>query len=252
MDPRENCPENVVGPCILCDKKRALVASHIVPEFWFKFVYDEKHRAYPVRFKEGSFVQDFQIQKGFRWPLMCEECEGLLNTHVEQPVHNNIRDILSDRTTELLRARELKLYLISIIWRCYWSGIRRGPFGIRPKAHYRLFAEMRREIRRAFTEPTTVPEDFCVTVAWFEAIHHAKDFSKILQHPRVEISDGFEFFSLSLPVIRFFTVLSRSVVLEGRVEGLLDALATTMPIVKMTDERRANLARLLKSVDRRV
>ena len=252
MDPREKYPENTAGPCVLCDRMRTLVASHIVPEFWFKFVYDDKHRAYPVRFREGSFVQDFQIQKGFRWPLMCQDCEGLLNTHVEQPVHSNIKGILSERTAELLRPRELKLYLISIIWRCYWSGVRKGPLGIQPKAHYRLFAEMKREIRRAFTEPTTVPEDFCVTVAWFEAINNAKDFSEILQHPRVEIADGFEFFSLSLPVIRFLTVLSRSVVLEGRAEGLLDALTTTMPIVKMTDERRASLAHFLKSVDRRV
>ena len=55
--------------CKLCNKERELRNSHIVPEFFYKEIYDEKHRIFPR--KEGRKYG--QMQKGYREPLLCGE-----------------------------------------------------------------------------------------------------------------------------------------------------------------------------------
>lgn len=62
--------------CRLCKNTAELRHSHVIPEFCFKPVYDDKHRA--VRFTVNAGKHGY-IQKGFREYLFCEDCEGRFN-----------------------------------------------------------------------------------------------------------------------------------------------------------------------------
>jgi hypothetical protein len=61
--------------CALCLKHRKLCESHILPEFLYRALYDEKHRMHLLsRDKHGSQIH----QKGFKQHLLCEDCESKL------------------------------------------------------------------------------------------------------------------------------------------------------------------------------
>ena len=60
-------------PCALCLRPRGLKNSHIIPEFMYESLYDEKHRFHALSIipEQGNSLK----QKGLREPLLCEECE---------------------------------------------------------------------------------------------------------------------------------------------------------------------------------
>jgi hypothetical protein len=63
-----------VDTCRLCGQRGKLVASHILPEFFYSDLYDEKHRHVAVT-SEGMGRARF-AQKGIRERLLCELCDG--------------------------------------------------------------------------------------------------------------------------------------------------------------------------------
>ncbi|HSH72466.1 MAG TPA: hypothetical protein VK974_05345 [Methylophilaceae bacterium] len=59
--------------CALCLETKELKRSHIIPEFLYKSLYDEKHRLHVLSIipeQENSIEQ-----KGLREPLLCKDCE---------------------------------------------------------------------------------------------------------------------------------------------------------------------------------
>ena len=69
--------------CILCQQEKRLCDSHIIPEFAYADIYDDKHRAVtfsPIAPDERKFEQ-----KGVRDKLLCTDCEGFINDHFEIP-----------------------------------------------------------------------------------------------------------------------------------------------------------------------
>lgn len=69
--------------CRLCHKQRKLCRSHIIPEFCYKSLYDEKHRAIAINPKDSTDTG--YIQKGLRSNILCEDCEQLINDNYEKP-----------------------------------------------------------------------------------------------------------------------------------------------------------------------
>jgi hypothetical protein len=65
--------------CVLCHKKKKLCLSHIIPEFFFKPLYDEKHRFLKIPLAEEKKTQ--YGQKGLREKLLCKECESHLSKY---------------------------------------------------------------------------------------------------------------------------------------------------------------------------
>lgn len=65
--------------CALCHKRKKLKNSHIVPEFFFKPLYNGKHRfqLIPSINEEKAHYE----QKGIRENLLCEECEEQLSKY---------------------------------------------------------------------------------------------------------------------------------------------------------------------------
>lgn len=125
--------------CRLCLKEKSLIKkSHIIPDFLYKDMFDEKHRlvfATLVNIKEMKFFQTGIYEKD----LFCQECEsevlGELEKYSSKILFNNNlpknqqviveRGILPDGL-KLMRVsninyQKFKLFLLSILWRASLS-----------------------------------------------------------------------------------------------------------------------------------
>lgn len=69
--------------CRLCREQRELRNSHIVSEFLYEDLYNEKHQLVGIN-GVGSRARQF-LQKGIREPLLCESCEQHINEYCEKP-----------------------------------------------------------------------------------------------------------------------------------------------------------------------
>ena len=109
--------------CIMqkCFKAYELMSSHIIPEFLYKTMYDQKHR-----FREISTLKDKDKfhQKGIKEKLLCTQCEAkfsayeryaslVLNGGIELNMLGHKGYVL---VTEL-DYEKFKLFQLSILWR---------------------------------------------------------------------------------------------------------------------------------------
>src|SRR5437870_3517058 len=65
--------------CALCQQVAELCDSHIVPEFFYKPLYDSKHRFF--RISSSPEKHDTTLQKGLRERLLCQQCETRLSRY---------------------------------------------------------------------------------------------------------------------------------------------------------------------------
>ncbi len=114
------------GACRLCLRQRPIVASHILPEFVFKPIYNARHKA--VLVERGGPSK--KLQKGWREPLLCEECEQRLNRH--ETAFANVwfeRPCVPDPLVGEFYAvtgldyLTFKLFHVSILWRASVSSL---------------------------------------------------------------------------------------------------------------------------------
>lgn len=122
--------------CKLCQQERKICNSHIIPESVYAPLYDDGGKMVGFRFGEGGKVTSRLLQKGFRQPLLCADCEQLLNHDYEQPNVDLWRRLAAHEkeldprwavfTTAAgaqavhVKADEhssFKLFLLSVLWR---------------------------------------------------------------------------------------------------------------------------------------
>lgn len=112
------------GPsaCRLCGQFEPLQHSHIIPEFMYLPLYDERHRAVSVAATGATNVQT--IQKGLREYLVCKPCERRLGEweRVIAPVWKETLVRIRGGppgTNVTIRCdyRVLKLFSLSVFWR---------------------------------------------------------------------------------------------------------------------------------------
>jgi len=65
--------------CALCLIENELCDSHIIPEFFYKPLYDEKHRMNIIPL--SSEQRKKYEQKGIREKLLCQRCEGQISKY---------------------------------------------------------------------------------------------------------------------------------------------------------------------------
>lgn len=114
---------DALGECALCRQQRKLCHSHIVPEFAYKGIYDEKHKL--VTFHPASPDKIQSKQKGLREYLLCIECEQFINDEYEKPfkalwVDNDALAIVEHKREAILRDvdyRCFKLFHLSVLFR---------------------------------------------------------------------------------------------------------------------------------------
>jgi hypothetical protein len=100
-----------------------LANSHIIPEFVYKPMYDQKHRFRSAQIDEREWEWE---QKGFREPMLCESCEQkfsvweryasehFFNKPLPKPVSQGHSKAI---ILTGLDYQKLKLFLLSILWR---------------------------------------------------------------------------------------------------------------------------------------
>lgn len=124
--------------CKLCLKDRALRNSHVVPEFMYTPLYDDKHRFHVVSASEPGRKK--REQKGLREKLLCQECETKLSVYERyvSQVFSGAIPAQSERNGDLVKIKGLdythfKLFGLSILWRAgvsrnkYFEKVRLGP-----------------------------------------------------------------------------------------------------------------------------
>ncbi len=112
-----------MGICKLCLQDKVLRRSHIVPEFLYGPIYNEKHQMMGIT---GRGQKRYEVvQKGIRDRLLCDECEGLLNDQYEKP----FKSIWTERypipddaplgaiVNIKLAYATFRLFQLSILWR---------------------------------------------------------------------------------------------------------------------------------------
>ena len=122
----------------LCNKESQLKKSHIIPEFLYSSMYDEKHRFHVL----SSFkaTKNAKLQKGIREPLLCEECENKLSKYERyiSLVFTGATPIKSTRDggliiVEGLDYKKFKLFALSVLWRAsvstlpFFTQVNLGP-----------------------------------------------------------------------------------------------------------------------------
>jgi hypothetical protein len=109
-------------PCKLCSKDEPLKKSHIIPEFLYSALYDDKHRFHEIHVDLDT--KNRFSQQGVREPLLCDSCEQhfskferyaslVLNSGFELTVRR-IEGILHFEGVEY---NQFKLFALSILWR---------------------------------------------------------------------------------------------------------------------------------------
>ena len=116
--------------CALCLEDSELRRSHIIPEFLYESLYDDKHRLQVL-----SLLPDrgnWREQKGLREPLLCDRCEQQLSV-----AEGYARKLLLGGAPVTYRSEgsvvflsgldyhQLRLFQLSVLWR---AGVSTLPF----------------------------------------------------------------------------------------------------------------------------
>lgn len=108
--------------CRLCQKSKPLKLSHIIPEFLYKTMYDDKHR-FEILSTRHDQPNRFR-QQGIYEKLLCGDCETNLSKwerYVNLLLNGGI-NIVSMREGNLIHLSEIdyctfRLFQLSILWR---------------------------------------------------------------------------------------------------------------------------------------
>lgn len=113
--------------CRLCEKTSDLLKSHIIPEFPFQPLYDEKHR-YTIVSRDGA--RNRYAQRGLTERLLCSVCEQQLSIYEGYAARlltgsDGIRFIRQGNSLRIegWDYQRFKLFLMSVLWRASVSSL---------------------------------------------------------------------------------------------------------------------------------
>ena len=72
---------DVTDDCGLCREPSVLQKSHVLPEWGYGPLYDDKHRMIALRSGGSQSASADYMQKGIRERLLCEQCETRLSRY---------------------------------------------------------------------------------------------------------------------------------------------------------------------------
>ena len=115
--------------CRLCEEDKPLQNSHVVPEFFYKPSYDEKHRIY-ARIS-GKLAHMPPLQKGLREPLLCWDCEQKLSPYEKynrEILYGGVEITGSRKPNKIefigLNYKRVRVFYLSLLWRMSIAGHR--------------------------------------------------------------------------------------------------------------------------------
>ena len=108
--------------CALCLREEQLKFSHIIPEFLYKSLYDDKHRFHVISSKPDS--KNALWQKRTREYLLCDDCETHLSKYEDygsQILNGGIElEVRQEKSILFISGidyKRFKLFQLSILWR---------------------------------------------------------------------------------------------------------------------------------------
>lgn len=108
--------------CRLCHGVKSLRSSHIIPEFLYSSMYDEKHRFHI--FSTTHRQMNRLAQKGVREKLLCEDCEQKLSkweSYASQFLNGGTAIVAEQEGSQWhlseLDYKSFRLFQLSILWR---------------------------------------------------------------------------------------------------------------------------------------
>ena len=118
---------NPIRKCHLCRRERDLCLSHILSEFLYLDLYDNKHRFLKVTSDPSDLGNAFP-QKGFREHLLCDECENKISKWESygKNVLDEVKRLHAFHGVVYMQKVDytmFKLFLMSLLWRISISTI---------------------------------------------------------------------------------------------------------------------------------
>lgn len=116
-------------PCALCLREAELRRSHVIPEFLYETLYDEKHRVQVLSTipKQGSWRE----QKGLREKLLCDACEqkfSIWERYASLILKGGIPLTVRQESNIVhisgLDYEKFKLFQLSVLWRAGISSLK--------------------------------------------------------------------------------------------------------------------------------
>lgn len=135
------------GVCRLCLNRRKLCnKSHIIPEFMYRDLFDEKHRVISLsrEDKKQEFKQSGEHEKN----ILCEKCDneviGQYETYAKKVLYGGGKILVktklyrTNKGMEYIQAegldyKKFKLFLLSVLWRAsissnlFFTQVKLGP-----------------------------------------------------------------------------------------------------------------------------
>ena len=114
--------------CKLCLQQKQLCNSHIIPEFFYKPLYDHLHRF--VALAEDPAQNNRFHQKGIQEKSLCVDCEALLckyEKYAKEVLYDGLHARHDDQPEAFvfqnLNYDQFKLFELSILWRAGISSL---------------------------------------------------------------------------------------------------------------------------------
>ena len=124
--------------CALCQREKPLVRSHVIPEFLYREMYDDKHRFHVI--STNAPGKHKLLQKGVRERLLCRDCENVLSISERYVnlVFTGKLPVKTHRSGQLyeiqgLDYRKFRLFGLSVLWRAsvashrFFRAVNLGP-----------------------------------------------------------------------------------------------------------------------------
>lgn len=115
--------------CKLCLKEKNLCESHIIPEYFYKPMYDSKNRFFKLSIIENE--KNKFMQKGLKEHLLCNECEQQINNYEKYinglMYYDQPSEVYQDNKIAIVKNinyRKMKLFQLSILWRASISTLK--------------------------------------------------------------------------------------------------------------------------------
>ena len=111
-----------IGKCRLCQNEKELCYSHILPEFLYLPIYEEKNHTFSM-IPKGK--EKYPPQKGIREYLLCDDCDGKVISKWEtysSPIIKSIQDLnITQHGDQYIvpdvQYADFKLFQLSLLWR---------------------------------------------------------------------------------------------------------------------------------------
>lgn len=178
----------VVGRCRLCGNQEKLCDSHIIPEFFYKRLYDDLHKCLEVTIAAPS--KSITHQKGLREPLLCECCDnkrlGKYEDYMARTLYGKQgisgKRIRNGILVEGLSYDRARLFQLSMLWRASISSLPEfGEVSLGP--HEEKIRALLWDAEPG--EPDQYPCVLCVPDRYFKALG-----DKAIKFPQVQKRHG--------------------------------------------------------------